>query len=189
VDQRAFAGAGVLFHLGTHLFDLAAYVLGPIESAIGFTHLVPRTRADATGMAVTVETEDLFAAWLRLANGAHGQIFVSRTTPSFTQNGHLEVVGPRGALKAALSRGVWDYLKRSCPDAPEWVDVPLPIEAADKKPHSLGFMMRSFVDACLRGASDSEVDATFDAGLAAQHAMAAMLVGETQRRWVSLKEL
>src|SRR5688572_13001885 len=189
VDQRALAGAGVLFHLGTHLFDLAAHVLGPIESAIGFTHLVPRTRPDAAGTAVMVETEDLFAAWLRLANGAYGQIFGSRTTPSFTQNGHLEVVGPRGALKAALSRGAWDYLKRSCPDAPEWVDVPLPIEAADKKPHSLGFMMHSFVDACLRGASDADVDGTFDAGLAAQHAMAALIDSETQRRWVRLSEL
>ncbi len=189
IDRRDLAGAGMLFHLGSHLFDLAAHVLGPIESAVGFTHLVPRTRPDPTGAAVVVETEDLFSAWLRLAHGAYGQIFVSRTTPSFTPNGHLEVVGTRGALKAALSRGAWDSLQRSCPDSPEWVDVPLPLEAADKKPHSLGFMMRSFVDACRRGASDLDVDGTFDAGLTAQHAMAAMLESETQRRWVDLSEL
>src|SRR4030095_15912256 len=150
---------------------------------------VPRTRPDASGAAIAVETEDLFSAWVRLANGVHGQIFVSRATRSFTQNGHREVIGTRGALKAALSRGAWDYLKRSCPEAPDWVDVPLPPEAADKTPHSLGFMMRGFVDACRRGASDPEVDGTFDAGLAAQHAMAAMLVSEMQRRWVDLNEL
>ena len=189
LDQRATAGAGVLFHLGTHLFDLAAHLLGPIDSAIGFTHMVPRTRPNAAGTAIAVETEDLFSAWLRLANGAYGQVFVSRTTPSFTQNGHVEVIGPRGALKAALSRGAWDYLKWSCPDVPEWVDIPLPAEAADKRPHSLGFMMRSFVDACLRGASDPNVDGTFDAGLAAHYAMEAMLASETQRRWVELGEL
>jgi predicted dehydrogenase len=189
VDQRALAGAGMLFHLGSHLFDLAAYVLGPIESAIGFTHLVPRTRPDATGTSIAVETDDLFGAWLRLANGAHGQIFGSRATPSFTQNGHLEVIGSHGALKAALSRGAFDVLNCSCPDAPEWSDVPLPAEAADKRPHSLGFMMRGFVDACLRGASDPDVDGTFDAGLAAQHAMAAMLESETQRRWIDLSEV
>jgi predicted dehydrogenase len=179
----------MLFHLGSHLFDLAAYVLGPIESAIGFTHLVPRTRPDATGSSIAVETDDLFGAWLRLANGAHGQIFGSRATPSFTQNGHLEVIGPHGALKAALSRGAFEVLNCSCPDAPEWSDVPLPAGAADKKPHSLGFMMRSFVDACLRGASDPDVDGTFDAGLAAQQAMAAMLESETQRRWIDLSEV
>lgn len=189
IDQRAPAGAGVLFHLGTHLFDLAAHVLGPIDSAVGFTHLVPRTRHDAAGTAIAVETDDLFSAWTRSANGAHGQIFVSRTTPSFTQNGHLEVIGTRGALKAALSRGAWDYLKSSRPEAPDWVEVPLAPAAADKTPHSLGFMMRSFVDACVRGASNPDVDGTFDEGLAAQHAMAAILESETQRRWVDLIEL
>jgi predicted dehydrogenase len=189
IDRRALAGAGMLFHLGSHLFDLATHVLGPIESAIGFTHLVPRTRPDAGGTPIAVETDDLFSAWISLAHGVRGQIFVSRVTPTFTRNGHLEVIGTRGALKAALSRGVWDYLQRSCPDAREWTEVPLPPEAGDKRPHSLSFMMRSFVDACLRGASDRDVDGTFDAGLAAQHAMAAMLASETRRRWIDLSEL
>ena len=161
-DQRGPAGAGVLFDLGSHLFDLARHVLGPIDSAIGFTDVVPRTRPDeSTGAPVAVETDDLVNAWLQYESGAHGQIAVSRVTPSFAQNGWLEVVGPEGALKAALSRGAMDSLKFSSPLEPDWKDLPLPPEAADRQPHGLGLMMRSFVDACLRGHSDAEADATF----------------------------
>ena len=136
-----------------------------------------------------METDDLFNAWVRHSNGTRGQIFVSRITPPFTQNGYFEVVGSDGALKAALSRGGVDFLKASTPSVPEWVDLPLPPEANDKKPHSLGLMMRSFVDACLRGKVDADLDATFHDGLAAQDAMAAMLEGETRGRWVRLSEL
>ena len=162
-DLREPAGAGMLFHLGSHLFDLARHVLGPIDSSIGFSDLIPRTRPDErTGEPITVETDDLINAWLQYANGAHGQIAVSRVTPAFTQNGWLEVVGSNGALKAALSRGSVDALKASTPDAPEWVDVPLLPEASDQLPHCLDLMMRSFVEACLRGQSDPNLDATFE---------------------------
>lgn len=189
-DQRGPAGAGVLFDLGSHLFDLARHVLGPIDSAIGFTDVVPRTRPDeSTGAPVAVETDDLVNAWLQYESGAHGQIAVSRVTPSFAQNGWLEVVGPEGALKAALSRGAMDSLKFSSPLEPDWKDLPLPPEAADRQPHGLGLMMRSFVDACLRGHSDAEVDATFEDGAAAQYAMAAAQASEVRRRWVRLSEV
>ena len=189
-EKQALAGAGVLFNLGSHLFDIARHVLGPIESAIGFTHQVPRTRPDArTGAPTAVETDDLFNAWMGHTSGVRGQIFVSRVTPPFTQNGYLEVVGPEGALKAALSRGAWDFLKRSTPAAPEWVDLPLPPEAGDQQPHSLGLMMRSFVDACLKGEIDPEVDASFQDGLAGQRAMAAVLKSESLRRWILLAEV
>lgn len=189
-DQRESAGAGVMFHLGSHLFDLARHVLGPIESGIGFTGVIPRTRPDErTGEPIEVETDDFFNAWLHHTSGSRGQIAVSRVTPSFTQNGWLEVIGPEGALKAALSRGSVDSLKASTPKVPEWLDVPLPHEASDGSPHALGLMMRSFVDACLRGHSDPDLDATFEDGAAAQYAMAAVLASEPQARWVRLAEI
>ncbi len=189
-DQLDSAGGGVMFDLGSHLFDLAHHVLGPIESGIGFTGVVPRTRPDGrSGRPIQVETDDFMNAWLHHKSGSRGQIAVSRVTPSFTQNGWLEVVGPDGALKAALSRGAVDSLKASTPTIPEWVDVPLALEASDGAPHALGLMMRSFVDACLRGHSDPDLDATFEDGAAVQYAMAAVLASEAQGRWVPLAEI
>ncbi len=189
-DQRDSAGAGMLFHLGSHLFDLARHVVGPIDSAIGFTHTVDRIRPDeCSDKPLVVETDDLFDAWVRHENGARGQISVSRITPSFTQNGWLEIVGPEGALKAGLSRGTVDSLRASTPQAPEWIELPLPEEANDKRPHCLGLMMRSFVDACLRGRGDADLDATFEDAAAAQLAMAAVIESGARRRWVGLEEL
>ena len=84
-----------------------------------------------------------------------GQRFISRATPTLTDNGYVEVIGPEGALKASLSRGTVDVLKASSPAGPaRKLSPPLPQEAHDGKPHCLTLMMRSFVDACLRGSLD-----------------------------------
>ncbi len=189
-DQKASAGAGILFDLGSHLFDITHHVLGPISSVIGYTHVVPREAPDkVTGEMICVETDDLVNAWMRLQSGLRAQFFVSRVTPPFADLGYLEIVGEKGALKAALSRGGVDYLKASSPAVPEWMDLPLPAEASDGTPHALGLMMRSFVDACLRGGVDETLDATFEDGLAAQLAMSALMESEEADRWVRLDEV
>lgn len=186
-EKKEAAGAGMLFDLGSHLFDISHHVLGPIGSVIGYTHVVPREAPDKlTGVMTKVETDDMVNAWIRHANGLRGQFFISRVTPPFAQLGYLEIVGEKGALKAALSRGGVDFLKSSAPDNPEWLDLPLPPEASDNQPHALGLMMRSFVDACLRGAIDPDLDATFEDGLAAQLAMSALLESEQTERWTRL---
>jgi predicted dehydrogenase len=186
-DQREFAGGGVLFHLGSHLFDIARFVLGPMEAVTGFVHKLPRLRPHViTGELSMIETDDIAAAWFRSGNRVRGQWFIGRVTPPFAERGYLEVIGPEGALKAGLSRGSVDVLKISRPRQPEWEDVPLPDEARDGKPHSLKLMMHSFVDACLRGELNSEIDASFADGLAAQEAMAAVIEADRSMKWVTL---
>jgi predicted dehydrogenase len=189
-EKKEFAGAGMLFHLGSHLFDITRHVLGPIDSVIGYTHVVPREAPDVvTGEMTTVETDDMVNAWIRHSNGIRGQFFISRVTPPFAQLGYLEIVGDQGSLKAALSRGGVDFLKASSPASPDWLDLPLPPEASDVKPHALGLMMRSFVDSCLRGGINPDVDASFADGLAAQLAMSALLESEESGRWMRLDEV
>ncbi len=186
-EKKEFAGAGMLFDLGSHLFDITHHVLGPIDSVIGYTHVVPREAPDkTTGEMTTVETDDMVNAWIRHSNGLRGQFFISRVTPPFAQLGYLEIVGDQGALKAALSRGGVDFLKTSSPAAPDWMDLPLPDEASDGKPHALGLMMHSFVEACLRGKTNPDLDATFEDGLAAQLAMSALLESQESDRWTHL---
>ena len=186
-EQKETAGAGMLFDLGSHLFDISRQVLGPIDSVIGYTHVVPRQAPDrVTGVMATVETDDLANAWIRHADGIRGQFFLSRVTPPFAPLGCLEIVGDQGALKAALSRGGVDFIKASSPITPDWLDLPLPPEASDGQPHALGLMMRSFVDACLRGQLNPDLDASFDDGLAAQLAMTALLESQQTDRWTHL---
>lgn len=188
-DAQA-AGAGILFEVGSHLFDIARHVLGPIDSVIGYTHLVPRQAPDEiSGEMKNVETDDLVNAWLRHQSGISSQIFLSRVTPPFAELGYLEVVGDKGALKASLSRGGVDRLKGSCPTSPEWTDLPLPTEASDGLPHALPRMMHSFVEACLRGKLDPVIDASFHEGLDAQLAMSALLESQSSDRWTRLESV
>jgi predicted dehydrogenase len=188
-DKKAIAGAGVLFNMGSHLFDIARFAVGPIEAVSGFLHHLPRPGVEGvTGEASNVETDEIAAAWFRHASGLRGQWFIGRITPPFAEKGYLEVIGPEGALKAGLSRGSVDRLKVSRPSAPEWQELPLPPEAGDGQPHSLGRMMRSFVEACLRGRPDSTSDASFLDGLAAQAAMEAVIEADRDLSWVRLSE-
>jgi predicted dehydrogenase len=174
---REINGGGLLFDLGSHLFDVVQFVLGPISSVTGFVHRMrrpcteggPGKCMDMIGNDET--TADLTAAWFTQNNGVRGQWFASRITPPFADYGYLEVIGTEAALKASLSRGTIEILKISRPCKPDWEDLPLPREAKDGEPHCLGIMMRSFVEACLRGRLDGDIDASFHDGLAAQRCM------------------
>ena len=64
------------------------------------------------------------------------------------------------------------------------MELPLPPEAKDGTPHALPRMMCSFVEACLRGRSDPDVDASFHEGLAAQQGIAAVVAANAQSRWI-----
>ena len=188
-DKKVTAGAGVLFNIGSHLFDIVRYAAGPMEAVSGFLHHLPRPGTDSvTGGVSTIETDEVAAAWFRLSSGLRGQWFIGRITPPFAEKGYLEIIGPEGALKAGLSRGSVDRLKVSRPNAPDWKELPLPPEASDGLPHSLGRMMRSFVDSCLRGQLDPGSDASFFDGVVAQAAMEAVIEADRELSWVRLAE-
>jgi predicted dehydrogenase len=135
-----------------------------------------------------VDADDLAASTFVHSSGVRGQWFFSQATPPRPESGCVEVVGPLGALQATLSRGNNERLRISRPDEPEWKSLDLPAEALDGQPHALGAMMRSFVDACLRGSSDPEVDAGFADGLAAQAGLEAVMLANEEPRWVRLAD-
>jgi predicted dehydrogenase len=173
-ELKAPAGGGVLYDSGSHFFDLARFLLGPIAAVKATLQFLPRPG---------VETDDLATAWLRFASGARGSWHASRITPPRSEN-HVQVVGREGALEALLSRGRFDALRAARPGA-GWQELPLPEEARDGEAHALGRMMRSFVDACLRGRLNEE-DASFEDGLAAQRAIAAA-AESAEGGWVRLE--
>lgn len=188
-EKQELAGGGMLFDMGSHLFDLSQFVLGPVEVATGFVHNIPRERIDRlTGRPTAVETDDIAAASFRHENGVRGQWFMSRATPPHTENGYLEVIGDEGALQVALSRGNIERLRVSRPTAPEWQDVQLPPEAYDGEPHALGIMMRSFVDACFRNHL-TDIDACFLDGLRVQQGLAAVMEADCTMSWVKLEDM
>ena len=183
--KLSLAGGGVLYERGSHLFDIARFILGPFDAITGFHENIPR---QYMGLSNEVETDDIAASWFRHMNGVRGQWFISRATPSLAENGYLEVIGSEGALKASLSRGSLDVLKVSSPTQPAWEELPLPEAAKDGKSHCLDMMMRSFVDSCLRGKLNSDTDASFYDGLAVQEALAAVAEANDNLVWVRLSQ-
>jgi len=187
--KQRYAGGGVSFDVGSHLFDLVHFILGPIDAATGFLQSIPRRHVDSeTSEAVDVETDDLASAWFRLKSGIQGQWFASRVAPSHMGKAYVEVIGREGALQASLSRGAVDVLRLSRPSRPEWVECELPRGAGvtDEIPHCLTAMMQSFVESCLRGQIDEEVDATFKDGLVVQQGLAAVTESNQRSDWIRL---
>jgi len=186
-ERHELAGGGELYDHGSHLFDIARFVLGRIEQVTGFMHRIPRKQPDASsGFLAEVETDDIAAAWFLHECRVRGQWFVSRATPCTEENGWLEVTGTRGALRASLSRGSVDRLQVSRPNHTSWEHLPLPAAASDGLPHALTAGMFSFVDACVKGYSNPEVDATFVDGFAAQQGLDAVVRANEQFVWIQL---
>jgi predicted dehydrogenase len=173
-ELQAPSGGGVLWDSGSHFFDLARFILGPVAAVRAVVQRLPREAVEsASSEPHEVETDDLAACWLRFAGTpeVRGHWHASRITPSRGDN-HVQVVGREGALEALLSRGRLDRLRALRVGERDWQELPLPEEATAGGSHALTRMMEAFVAACRRGAP-ADTDATFSDGLAVQRLLAA----------------
>jgi hypothetical protein len=67
--------------------------------------------------------------------------------------------------------------------------VLLPSAADDGLPHCLTASMCSFIDACIKGHSNPDIDATFVDGVAAQQGLDAVLRANEELIWVHLSDV
>lgn len=194
---RTFAGehgAGQLGEMGSHCFDTVNYVVGPgagyISQLAAVTYTIPRQVAGSDGKEVAVETLDLASCLLRTERGLSGEIITSRCTPAHSQLGGMGVVvvtGDEGALLCNLTRGDRELCQRLVPGG-KWEDVPLPAEATDGTPHAIYRMLGSFVAAVLRGHTDPDQDADFEAGFRTQSAIDATMAAGRSSRWETVAQ-
>lgn len=185
-DRFQAKGSGVLHDVGPHLFDLARFLFGPLQSVTGLYRHVPRGGKDLA-VSPGPTTDDVATAWFTHKSGVQGQWFTSRVMPSYGGKAHIEVIGEEGALRASLSRGSIDTLQIVHPPSSQWKELPLPVEARNESPSALGIMMRSFVNACLRGKIDPDIDASFHDGLAVQLAIDAVETASARLPWIPVE--
>lgn len=96
---RSQGGAGALADLGTHLINMAEYLLGPMQAVLGALSTVHRKRLDpATGEARDVENEDIAQVLLRFSRGCSGTMDISRVATGKKCGLEFEIFGSKGSI-------------------------------------------------------------------------------------------
>jgi len=90
-------GGSTIGDLGSHLIDMATWMLGPIEEVTAMSSTFIGSRDDA-GSARTVEVEDASSALARFSSGAHGTMEVARAAPRRPCDFTIEVNGSKGTV-------------------------------------------------------------------------------------------
>ncbi len=104
---RNIAGHGALGDVGSHVFDMARFLVGEISDVVGYTRQVvfERPLAGANGGATAmreVDNDDEWAALVRFEGGATGLLEGSRVATGSKTRFAFEVTGSIGSLR-------WDF--------------------------------------------------------------------------------
>jgi len=97
-------GATTIADLGSHLVDLAEWLVAPVASVCAQSATFTPARTDPAGRATPVGVDEASSALLRFANGARGVFEVARTCARRPCDFTIEVNGTRGTL-------VFDYAR------------------------------------------------------------------------------
>ena len=98
--ERRLAGAGALADLGSHLINMARFLLGPISRVNAVLRTVHSKRTEmATGTSRTVENEDLASALIEFTSGIPGTMFISRVAAGYKCGLKVQLVGTRGTIE------------------------------------------------------------------------------------------
>ncbi len=102
--EVAKAGTGALGDMGSHLVNLAHYLVGPIaEVAAGLATAIPE-RLDAEGRLRRVENDDVSEVLVRFENGALGHLGCSRIAWGRKNGLDFELYGRQGGLRFTQER-------------------------------------------------------------------------------------
>ena len=108
--RKSLAGSGVLGDLGTHILDLARFLVGEIESTIGMTKTfikerpLPGSEAGGEKKKGRVDVDDIFLALLKFKSGVIGSAEASRFAAGRKNYQRIEIHGSEGSLSFNLER-------------------------------------------------------------------------------------
>jgi predicted dehydrogenase len=97
-------GGTTIADLGSHLLDLALWMVGPVEEVSGQSETFVPSRAAAGGGTEKVTVDEASSALLRFESGALGVLEVARTAVRRPCDFTVEVNGDRGTL-------IFDYTR------------------------------------------------------------------------------
>lgn len=112
-------GGGVIFDLGSHLFDMVYYLMGEFSNINVRKHTLHKSRMDKSGNLVRVNAEDYFMAMAEMKNGALGTLEASKIATGINDELRVEIHGDRGAVRFNLVDPDYvEYCNNTAPDKP-----------------------------------------------------------------------
>lgn len=194
-------GGGMLFALGSHLLDLARWMVGRIEMMTAqLTTMHPYRTDPVSDIVRTVTSDDHARLTLRFANGATGSIAAGGITPG-RRGMSIHAVGTHGALKLDEEDRLWGMQANIGEEVgdQDWLSgawqpirVMLPGLNVNTLPVRTPFAVGSFFLAQTLAVSLSMGEnmipeaANFYDGLVVQRMLDAARVAHAEQRWIQL---
>jgi predicted dehydrogenase len=197
---RSQGGSGALADLGTHLINMAEYLIGPIATVFGSLITVHKERPDpATGTMRAVENEDIAQILLTFGRGCPGTMEISRIATGRKCGLTFEICGTRGSLAFDQERmnelqyynsadGAGRRGFRTIMSGPEHPDYAAFCPAPG---HGLGINDLKVIEArnLLRAIADgTPVFSSIGNGYRVQRLIDAIEKSHENRQWVAVKE-
>lgn len=98
------AGSGALGDLGSHIIDLARYLVGEINSVSAMTRTFVPQRPNPDGSMGKVTVDDAFAALVNFDNGAMGTLEATRFAAGRKNHQVIEINAERATVRFNLER-------------------------------------------------------------------------------------
>lgn len=98
------AGSGALGDLGSHVLDLARYLVGEVSSVSAMTRTFIPERPWPDGSMGKVTVDDAFASVIAFENGAIGTVEATRFAAGQKNGQRIEINGEKGSIRFNLER-------------------------------------------------------------------------------------
>jgi predicted dehydrogenase len=102
--KKDIAGSGSLGDLGSHIIDLARFLVGEPTRVMGMTKTFIKDRPDGKGGRDTVDVDDAVTALMEFDNGAMGTIEATRFAHGRKNGQNWEINGEKGTIRFNLER-------------------------------------------------------------------------------------
>jgi predicted dehydrogenase len=104
--NKSVAGTGALGDMGSHIIDLARFLVGEPKSVNGLTatFIKERPLGDGSGRKGAVDVDDAFVALVEFENGALGTLEASRFAVGRKNYNTFEINGSKGSIRFNLER-------------------------------------------------------------------------------------
>lgn len=102
--DKSIAGSGALGDLGSHIIDLARYLVGEPTRTMAMTKTFIDERPTPDGGRAKVDVDDAFVSLMEFENGALGTLEASRFAAGRKNGEVLEINGEHGSIRFNMER-------------------------------------------------------------------------------------